>query len=159
MIYSDHFTCVIKFEKLPKKETEKEEKVVMWNLTKENGWKNYKELLEKSSSKLLELVENEELSIEDIMKKMDAIQTKVKFQAFGKVALRERKEREDNNKKDKSTEDIANEILEEQTKNDIEEIKKNKKKKRNRVGRIWEIRKKIVGGKKGSRGASAIIDP
>ena len=120
MIYSDHFTCVIKFEKLPKKETEKEEKVVMWNLTKENGWKNYKELLEKSSSKLLELVENEELSIEDIMKKMDAIQTKVKFQAFGKVALRERKEREDNNKKDKSTEDIANEILEEQTKKAIE---------------------------------------
>ena len=60
---------------------------------------------------------------------------------------------------DKSTEDIAKEIREDQIKKANEEIQDIKKEKGNRVGRIWKIRKKIIGGKKGNRKASAVINP
>ena len=96
-------------------------------------------------------IKNKEITTEDILIKLDVVQTKVKFQAFGKITIKDNKENhveKDVDKKVKPTEVLAEEIIREQIKKADDEIQEIKRKKSNRVGRIWDIRKKMIGGRK-----------
>ena len=42
LVYSDHFTCLLTFNNLPRRKEAKEAKKVMWNLALEGGWDQYK---------------------------------------------------------------------------------------------------------------------
>ena len=59
----------------------------MWNLAKEGGWKRYKELTDQYIKKLDLVIDDEQLSTEEIMIKMSKILEKVKFKSFGTITF------------------------------------------------------------------------
>ena len=89
LTHSDHFSMLLTLENLPKvRQREKMEKEVRWNLSKKNGWEKYKQLTEANSDKITSLVQDEELDIERVMAKIEGIENKIKFKAFGKTSCK-----------------------------------------------------------------------
>ena len=83
-IFSDHFSLKMELKGIPKKlETHKIE--VGWNLGKPGGWDNYKTTTDEVSEKIMRIVEQDEEDINVVMKKINAIDTKVRFKSFGKT--------------------------------------------------------------------------
>ena len=72
---------------------------------------------------------------------------------------RKPKEVERRVKKKDSKEDEARTIFEAEVERTSKEIDEIKKLKTDKVGRIWDIEKRIVGGKKGTLEATAIVNP
>ena len=98
-----------------------------------------------------------ETSIEEKMDKFQRLHNKIKFRAFGKVQIKE------NGKAAEGTQDQKSESAEEMMNNQIKEaeieIEKLKAEYPSRAGRVWELKKKIVVGKKATNQATAIVDP
>ena len=46
-VYSDHYSCILTFENIPKKRETVQKKRVKWNLAKSDGWETYKKVTEK----------------------------------------------------------------------------------------------------------------
>ena len=90
MIYTDHFSTLLTIKDLPRRLKEKEEKRVLWNLARQNGWEEYKRLTNEYSDKLLEIVEDNNLTIEEVINKFEKSLNKIKFKAFGKVTINQR---------------------------------------------------------------------
>ena len=86
-MFSDHFLIIVEFENLSKGWIAKD-KESSWNQNKPGGWEKYKALTETASEKMDSIIENEELSIEEISNKIEKIETKIKFQSFGRQNLR-----------------------------------------------------------------------
>ena len=78
LIPSNHFPLVIKLKNLPTKRIKREQESY-WNLNKLEGWKKFKELQAEVKIKTDNIVEDKSLSIDEVDKKMDSIQTKIKF--------------------------------------------------------------------------------
>ena len=83
MIFSDHFSLKVEFTAIPRKqENNKPESV--WNLGKPSGWETYKNETDIMADNIKNIVEDEK-DIDTVMKKIESIETKVKFKAFGKT--------------------------------------------------------------------------
>ena len=96
--------------------------------------------------------------------KFDKLDNKIKFKVFGKVTIiQNRKEggskkiEEDNNEEDDDAK--AQNIWKEQVTRAEEEMNEIDKLRNGKVGKIWEAKKRIVGGKKGTIQATAIVNP
>ena len=157
-VYSDHFTCILTFHNLPKGKEEKVEKKVVWNLAKEGGWDKYRLLTDQYSESIERTIEKED-EIEMKMKQFNKIHEKIKFRAFGKVTIGDNTAKEQAKQKDASKEESAKELFEDQVNKVNEEINDIKSKKKSKVGQIWDIRKKVLGGKKAMLDTSAFIHP
>ena len=59
----------------------------MWNLSKQNGWEEYKKVTNHYNDKLQTIVDNKSDSIEVVMEKFERMLNKVKFKAFEKVTI------------------------------------------------------------------------
>ena len=57
LIYSDHFASILTLKDLPRKKEEKGKKIKVWNLAKENGWKEYKNITDMHREKIEKIVE------------------------------------------------------------------------------------------------------
>ena len=164
LVYTDHFPLLLTLENLPLAKEERKEKVVKWNLAKEGGWLEYKEESHNSTERLIDIVLNKEYSIDETKKRFDKVHEHIKYKAFGKVTLRQnhkekgKKESKGNDKKEKE-EDKANKQWEEEVKRAEEEIKEIDKLRNGKVGKIWEVKKRIIGGKKATMQATAVINP
>jgi hypothetical protein len=158
-IFSDHYTCILTLENLPSIHEKKTENKTIWNLAKEGGWDSYKELTEKYADSIEKAIDTES-TIEEKMNKFNNIHEKIKFKAFGKTTIRSKpKEVKKSNLKKDVKDDEAEALYQEEVKRTDIEINEIKKMKTSKVGRIWEIKKRIVGGKKASIEATAIINP
>ena len=158
LVYSDHFTCWLTLEKLPRKRQEEEKKTVLWNLSKEGGWTKYKELTDKYSEALERAIEEGD-TIEAKMKQFEKIHDRIKFKAFGKATVKNNHKRQFEVDKDTTDDHKAKQIFEGQVKKVNDEIEHIKKTKAGKVGMIWDIRKRVVGGRKNHIKATAIVDP
>ena len=83
-IFSDHFSLKILLKGIPRRKETDENKTV-WNLGKPNGWEVYKASTNEVSDKIVSIVEDDNLNINSVMTKINAIETKVKFKSFGKT--------------------------------------------------------------------------
>jgi exonuclease III len=156
LVYSDHYPVLLTLSGLPRGREVAEERKTVWNFAKEGGWNRYKLLTEEYGDAFEKMVENEESTIDENMKKFDKLHEKIKFRAFGKVTIGGYKKRIEQSEKENVT---ADEIVDEQiirTEKEIEDIKKAHT---NRVGRVWEVRKKVIGGKLDTIETSAIRNP
>ena len=88
---SDHFTCILTLTDLPRVQERRGDKQVVWNLRKEGGWEKYEILSNKYSELLEKVILNEVTNIEEKMVKFDNILDKIKYQAFGKVTISQKK--------------------------------------------------------------------
>ena len=86
-IYSDHYSLELVLTGLPRarREKEQERESCTWNLRKEGGWERFKELTEVANVRVQTVLDDENATVEECMKKIKAIENKVKFQAFGKT--------------------------------------------------------------------------
>ena len=159
LVPSDHFTCILTLTNLPRVQERKGGKQVAWNLAKEGGWNKYNILSDKYSDDLKKVVGDDHTNIEEKMTKFEKIHEKIKFKAFGKVTINGNK-KEMNRKKiiNSDNDDEAHELFEEQEKKAEHEIEEIKKMKLPKLGNVWEIRKRVMGGGKNIE-ATAIIDP
>ena len=90
LTYADHYTLVLKIQNLPISKKD-DSRNVRWNLEKKGGWEEYKRLSQNVSEKIEEVVDNKNLSVEEVKHKFDKIHNKILFQAFGKVTLKAKK--------------------------------------------------------------------
>ena len=75
---------------MPRSRSDPKEKETIWNLNKEGGWEDYENKTQEIASQLDDAIYNENNSIEDIMKKLEKLQYKAKYAAFGKTRKPER---------------------------------------------------------------------
>ena len=157
MVYSDHFTCVMTLSDLPRVKEAMQQKQTVWNLSKQGGWDMYKDMTNKYSQALEEMLQKED-TINNKMKAFDKIQEKIKYKAFGKVTIGSKVgERKQSDDADRNVD--AKELFEEESKRVEEEIEEIKNMKKAKVGKIWEIRKRVIGGMKKKNEQTAIVDP
>ena len=162
VVKSDHFTCFLTFAGLPRIQERNKEDQVIWNLKREGGWDRYRTLSDQFSESLEKVVRNQDIDTEDKMKQFEKIHNKIKYKAFGKIRISGKikvKEKKDTKSKDENKEMFAKLMVEEEEKIANLEIEEVKKKKLSKVGNIWEIRRKVIGGKKQKVQVSAILDP
>ena len=91
LVNSDHYTCILTLTDLPRVREKKIQKEVIWNLAKEGGWSLYKKLTEEFSETIKEIFNNKDINIEMKMKKFETLHEKIKFKAFGKVRITQKK--------------------------------------------------------------------
>ena len=140
LIYSDHFASILTLKNLPRKKEGKAEKQRVWNLAKENGWKEYKNISDKYGDAIEKLVEDESISIQEAMDKISKIEKKIKFKAFGKITITNKKKEKIENKEEEggTEEERAKLVLEDQeqeAEREVEKIKSTKKGKCGKSGR------------------------
>ena len=125
--------------------------------SKEDGWKSYKQISDEYCGQLERVIEDNSLTVDEAMRKFEKIHDQIKYKAFGKVTLKNKDSSHEI--KGKAKEDEATALLEEQenkTEREIEDIKKTKG---GRVGRIWKIRKNVIGNNKKPNPPTAILNP
>ena len=89
----------------------------------------------------------------------------IKFKAFGKVTINNNRPKQQEideipiKEKEKREEIEAEELFEEQEKAVNEELEKIKACKNGKAGKIWNIRKKVLGGKDKNMVSRAITNP
>ena len=161
LVYSDHLSCLLTFTNIPRVKEVKEEKRTVWNLRKENGWIKYKEVTDEYSETIRKVVMNKEVDIENVMNKFEKIHNKIKFKAFGKVTLGGKKNNncEEESEETSNLEIDAKLVLDEQVRKAKEEIGEICKTTNGKVGKIWQVRTKVMGKKKSEIEAASIINP
>merc|ERR1712004_882974 len=104
-----------------------------------------------------EVIKNDKTNIDEKYKRFEKIHDKIKFKAFEKVTIRQRRIPKD--KLEVVGKDTATELLEAQQKRAQSKIEDIEKTKGGKVRKVWEIKKKVLVGKKTDVEATAIINP
>ena len=76
-VFTDHFSSLLTLKNLPKKKENNSKKKTVWNFSKENGWEDYKITSDKLSEKVDNLVENQELTVQEVINKFEVIHEKI----------------------------------------------------------------------------------
>ena len=157
-VFSDHYSCLLTMKNLPCQPAGSKTKMVKWNLKKDNGWESYKKISDELSHKIEKIVENNELTVQEMTNRVEKVHNKIKYMAFGKVTIGNKKEQNNEDKTDEEKEETLKEIVEKQIEAAEAEITEIEKEHKCKAGRIWEIRKRALGGKK-SIDLNAIENP
>ena len=84
-VYADHFAVQVVLAGMPRAMCQKTGWEPSWNLQRPGGWQLYEELTNQEAEKILDIVEDTSVQIDEVVKKVEAIETKIKFRAFGKT--------------------------------------------------------------------------
>ena len=159
--YTDHFAQELVMI-LPSSRL-KNVKETGWNTYKPGAWERYKEVTKQKADKIEEIVDNEDLTEEEVMKKIDQIEDQIKREAFGKTKIKKPKhlENKPKSKDDKKNEeeeakDISLKVLE-RMEEQINKITQDKNK--GRCGQIYKVRELVEGPKKSGQEGQAIKNP
>ena len=135
------------------------DKTTAWNLSKPGGWDDYERLTNRRAGEVNQLVDKEDISIDQIVKRIINIENEIKFEAFGKTRTNRKKTKRITKEKG-VTEEVANkDLIKKQSKRIEEEVIKIKSQKLGRVGNIFKMKEVITGPKKGSQVPTAIRNP
>ena len=91
------------------------------------------------------------------MNKFNKLHDKIKYKAFGKVTIQNKRETRKETEKDKPKENEK--LWEAQVERAEKEIREIETQEGGKVGQVWEMRKRILGEKKRKVEATAIINP
>ena len=155
VIYTDHYAVKVEIVGMPRSQGVIE-KETSWNFGKPGGWEKYASLSAEEASKVKAVVDEAKLNkidVNEVMKKVDRIEDKMKFIAFGKT--KPPTKRKMSRKKLLTEKDL----LRKQSETIEQEIIKIKEEANSRVGQIYKVRDLICGGKQERQEAVAIRDP
>ena len=82
-IYTDHFPIKVELSGIPRRKEESKQDPT-WNLGRPGGWELYEKLTNEAANKVITIAEEKDDDINAKMKKIEVIEKKIKFQAFGK---------------------------------------------------------------------------
>ena len=142
----------------------KEEQVSRWKTGNKEGWIKYKEASKEASKKIDKVVEERDKDINEVVKKIESIETKVKFEVFGKCSTKSAPKMNNTNKEHDTNIEVEDEVkarqlLEMQTKRLDEELNKVKETGQSKASRIFKIAKLIKGLDNNRSKATAVKDP
>ena len=148
---------MIEFKGLPRKQQRNKEELA-WNMGKPGAWEIYERMTNEKAEEVKQIVDDPENNIDMVINKIDKIETKIKFKAFGKTKPKfKRKVKETVQEKSQSEKDDDLKEREiEKVEKHINDIKANN---HGRAGNVYRIRKAIAGHKKAGQEASSIKDP
>ena len=132
--------------------------VSRWNLANSGGWKAYETITNDYAGNINEIIDNEDLSVDEVVKKIDGIQDKIKYTAFGKTKVKKWSKIEARNS-GKNEHEKAVELLQRQSTQVEEAIEKIKDCKGGKCGQIFKMKDLINGPRKGQEEGHAIQDP
>ena len=81
---TDHYSLMLELN-MPRKENKKKT-ICVWNKQKPGGWDAYKEETEAAKDQMEEVINDKRKSVEEVMKKLDTIQNKIKHKTLGKTS-------------------------------------------------------------------------
>ena len=88
-VYADHLPIIIVLEGLnTSKQVVKAD--TRWNVFKPGGWEAYEELTNKFADGVEKVISDKTKTIDEVIKKFDSIQDKIKYKAFGKTKIKKR---------------------------------------------------------------------
>ena len=94
-IYTDHYSCEVELVMPASSEETKTES--RWNVLKPGGWERYRDVSDDYADKMEEIIKDRRLNNEEVMEKIDKIQDKIKYIAFGKTKLKTNKNKTNQN--------------------------------------------------------------
>ena len=153
VVFTDHFPSLLELEE------DRQKVKPSWNTQKPGAWDRYKEESNRVAEKIEMIIEDEGFEEEEVMEKIDRIQTKLKFTAFGKTKPQTSKAKKAVAEMEGSETDMAKELLKRQSKRIEDEVKSARETANGRVGKIYKMKEIIAGSKKPSQEAQAIKDP
>ena len=154
--YTDHLSIEVYICDLPSSKQKVETKT-KWNLMKPGGWNKYVEATNDIAAKIVEIVD-EESDIEKAMKKIEKLQDKAKFVAFGKTKITHRKTENKHALKNNDTIN-AQELIARQSEQIEKEILEIKQSERGRTSKVFKMKAKISGSKNTPQDANSVKDP
>ena len=185
-IFTDHFPVKVILSGIPRRKGETRLEPT-WNLGKPGGWQTYERLTNEAADKIKAIAVNENDDIDTKMKKIDTIETKIKFSAFGKTKPSNKKfsdtkkckecrllrcdpsDKRLHSKKEaqgprnciscRSQDEKDKNLLKRQTDRLESSINKIKEMKLGRAGSVYKMKDEIIGHKKAKQEATAIRDP
>ena len=86
---TDHFSLLVELW-LPRKGRSQKMPTV-WNKQKPGAWEAYEGMTDAAQGKMEQIIEDEGISVEEVMTKLDKIQEKMKHAAFGKTKVNTKK--------------------------------------------------------------------
>ena len=143
---------------MPKAENANKKPETSWNTMKPGGWKKYQELSDKMAEKINQIAADEGLEDEEVMPRVDKIQDKIKFAAFGKSKPQTKRAKRAQKEIEGAESEEATDLLKRQSKRMIEALEKVRYTK-GRVSKIFEMKDIVAGKKKAPAEAQAIKDP
>ena len=129
-----------------------------WNTNKPGGWEAFKEAGEKYAENIADIVEDEGYSCEEMMEKIEDINTKMKWIAFGKTKPRTKTATNKETVAETTDELKGKELLTKLSERMEAETLKIKEMKQGRATKVYKMREVIKGKKKVTKEASAIYD-
>ena len=170
-VYTDHLSLKVILTGMPSaSRNENDEKETVWNMKKSGAWKVYEKKTKEAAEKLDKVVSDDTLSIDEIVKKLEKTENKIKYSSFGKTRKANSFKRSSHDKKGCGCSKINEEkclgcknhemnILKTQSEKMEKEIMKIKECKQGRVGQVFKMKGKIMGNKKAGCEPHAIKDP
>ena len=158
-IFTDHLPIEIKLKGMPRRKRLKIDNPASWNTDKPEGWKIYKEVTDSVAVKMNEIINNNDLSIEEVVKKVETMENKAKFVAFGKTRSSSKKKGTMKVDTNLSQEEKDKELLKRQSGKIEEQINLIKSQKHGRAGNVFKMKEAINGPKKKTQEPSAVKDP
>ena len=166
-IYSDHFSLKVELKGLPKKQ-EQEKKETMWKVNNPGGWETFKALTDKAAHEIEDAIDND-TDIDKVIKKINVIETKIKFKSFGKTKVSSKQVKKDikcldpckiyNCNRCKNQKEKDEELIDKRTKQIEEAVLRIKESRQGRAGNIFKMKKELVGSKKSKQEAIALRHP
>ena len=154
---TDHFSLVIEL-KMPRKDVKKKT-LCVWNKQKPGGWNAYEKETEAVKSKMEHVIMDKTRSVEEVMNKLDSIQTKIKHKTLGKTKVNKKKNpTKERTKETEADEDEARQLMRKQSQRIESEILKVTSSKMGRCGELFKMRDVVAGPKKAGQDAQAVID-
>ena len=91
LTFTDHFPVIVDLLMPQASQGMDSQGELHWNTSKPGGWKAFEEAGERQASKIVQIVEDEGYSSEEIMDKVEKVNNKMKWTAFGKTKPRTKK--------------------------------------------------------------------
>ena len=155
--YTDHYSLEAEF--LMPSSKQRGQTKPTWNVFKPGAFENYEKVSKKYSKKVEEIVEDEDLDIEEVIKNFDKIQDKIKYEAFGKTKVKQRIKPKDESINIESEEEGAKRLSKKEMAKLEEHINKIVTGSNNRCGNVFKMKNMVEGSKKSGQEAQAIKDP
>ena len=81
-VYADHFALQVVLSGMPRVSCQQDGCEPSWNLKRPGGWRLYEELTDMEAEKIAGIVEDKNLNIDEVVKKMETIDKKINFRAY-----------------------------------------------------------------------------
>ena len=125
---------------------------------KPGGWEKYKEATNDIADRIIDIVDSEE-NIDEVIKKVGKLEDKAKFKAFDKTKVKQMKPGNVKNKVKEYEPIKAQELLARQSEQLEREILEIKSSTQGRASRVFKMKSRLGGCKKGAQDSHAIKDP